>query len=68
MNGVGKRASVDEHAMLEHHERHVGVPRGMGNGREFLGAPETLRRDVHAGAAIQNRFQPGVQTRFRHRN
>ena len=64
MNGIGQRAPVIHYAILEHHERHAGVPRGMGDRCELLGAPEALGRYLHACAAIEHRFQSGVQTGF----
>ena len=68
VNGVGKCASFFHNAMLENHERHVGITGGMCDRCEFLGASETFGGDVHTGATIQHRFKSGVQTRLRKRD
>lgn len=66
VNRIGERSPFVQDAMFEEHERHLRVARGVRDGRELLGAPETFSRQVHARAAVEHRLQPFVQSPLGH--
>ena len=62
-NGRCKRLALVEHAMLEDHERHLRVARGVGDGRKLLRAGKPFGRDLHLRAAVEDRLEPIVERR-----
>jgi hypothetical protein len=68
VNGVRKRASISQDAMLSDHKRQTRIASRMGDRCKFLGASETLGRDRHSRPAIEQRFPPVVQPWIRQRD
>ena len=50
--------------MLEHHERHAGIPRRVRDRHELFRSPEVFSRQFEFRALIENRLDAFAQVRF----